>query len=385
VTAVFFAHGALFGTWVARIPAVQDDLALGEAELGLALFGATFGGLVGLPLAGWIVSRTGSRTTVASGLPVFALLLPVLALAPNLPLLTLALVAFGVAAGAVDVAMNAHGLAVEQRYASPILSSFHAGWSFGGLAGAGLGGVAAALGADPLLHFLLAAVAVAAVGFTVPGWLLPAAADRPETPVALRRPPRRLAALGAVAFCGLFAEGATADWSAVYLDDPLGAGAGLAALGFAAFSVAMACFRLVGDPLTTRWGPVALTRRGGLLAAAGLGVSLLVGHPVVALVGFACLGAGLAAVVPVVFRAAGSLPGVPAGVGIAALTTVGYSAFLIGPPVIGFTAEAVGLPRALGLVVALLGLLALLAGSTDPAGARALSRSPGRGLEAPGP
>lgn len=367
VTFVFFAHGALFGTWVARIPAVQEDLALGEGELGLALFGATFGGLIGLSAAGWIVSRAGSRLTVRQGLPIFALVLPLLALAPNLLLLALALFAFGVAAGAVDVAMNAHGLEVERRRRRPILSSFHAGWSFGGLAGAAAGALAAATDVDPVPHFVLAALVLGGTGLVASRWTLPADADRPEHPPALARPPRRLALLGLLAFCGLFAEGAAADWSAVYLAGPLDSGAALAALGFAAFSVAMACFRLVGDRLTTRWGPVALIRRGGLLAGGGLAVALLVGHPATALVGFACMGAGLAAIVPVVFRAAGTMPGVPAGVGIAALTTVGYSAFLVGPPTIGLAAEATSLPLALGLVVVLLGGLALFAGAAENA------------------
>jgi Major Facilitator Superfamily len=366
VTAIFVAHGALFGTWVARIPAIQDDLGLGEAELGVALFGATLGGFVGLPFSGWTVARRGSRATAAQGLPVLALLLPLLAVAPNLPLLVLALFAFGVAAGAVDVAMNAHGLAVERRYGRPILSSFHAGWSFGGLAGAAVGGLAAAADVDPLAHFASAALVLGAAGLLASRWLLPAEADRPAAPARLRRPPRRLAALGVLAFCGLFAEGAAADWSAVYLAGPLAAGSAVAALGFAAFSTSMATFRLVGDRLTTRWGPVALTRRGGLLACGGLALALVIGNPAAALLGFACMGAGLAAIVPVVFRAAGSLPGMPAGAGIAALTIVGYSAFLVGPPVIGFTAELVGLPRALGIVVLLLGGLSLLARSTQP-------------------
>ena len=189
---------------------MQEDLGLGEAELGIALFGTTFGGLIGLPLAGWIVSRSGSRATVVLGLPAFALLLPTLALAPNLALLALALAGFGVAAGAVDVAMNAHGLAVERRRESPILSSLHAGWSFGGLAGAAAGGLVAAAEVDPLVHFAGAALLLGVLGLAASRWLLPGEADRPDVPARLRRPPRRLAVLGVVAFCGLFAEGAVA-------------------------------------------------------------------------------------------------------------------------------------------------------------------------------
>jgi MFS family permease len=367
VTSLFVAHGVLFGTWVARIPAVQDELDLGEGELGVALLFVTLGAVLAMPVAGWIVAREGSRLTARQAVVVFAALLPVVALAPSLVLLALALLLFGAAAGALDIAMNAHGVEVERRYGRPILSSFHAGWSFGGLVGAGVGALAAWAGVGLLLHFAVVALAVGAGGLLASALLLPAGADRPESPPRLARPPRRLVALALLAFCGLFAEGAAADWSAVYLAGPLDAGAGLAALGFAAFSVAMAGFRLLGDTLTTRWGPVALMRRGGLLAGGGLAAALVIRHPAAALAGFICMGAGLAAVVPVAFRAAGSLPGVPAGAGIAALTTVGYTAFLVGPPVIGFVAEVAGLPLALGIVVALLGVLAVLASEAQPA------------------
>ncbi|HSC90652.1 MAG TPA: MFS transporter [Gaiellaceae bacterium] len=370
VTFVFFAHGALFGTWVARIPAVKADLGLGEAELGVALAGAAIGTLAALPVAGVTTARRGSRSGTAWGLPVFAALLPLLALAPSLPTLFLALFAFGAAAAMLDVAMNAHSLAVEQVRGRPILSSFHAGWSFGGLAGAALGAAAAASGLDPVANFVLAAVIFGVPGLALGRLLLPAEADRPEAPPRLAKPPRRLAALAVLAFCGLFAEGAAADWSAVYLDESVGSSAGTAALAYACFSIAMAVTRLAGDRLTTRWGPVTVTRVGALLAAAGLWAAIVVGTVPAAMVAFACMGVGIATVVPIVFRAAGSIPGLPAGAGIAALTTVGYAGFLVGPPLIGVVAEATSLPAALGIVVALLLLLASLARATRPASER---------------
>ena len=332
--------------------------------------------LVALPAAGWTVERRGSRIIVVWTIPLYAAVLPALAVAPDPFALAAALFAFGASAGALDVAMNAHSLAVERRYERPILSSFHAAWSFGGLAGAGAASLVAAADVDPLPHFSAAAVLLGGVAVALSSFLLPASADRPPEGSRLRRPPRRLAALGVLAFCGLFAEGAAADWSAVYIAGPLEGGAAVAALGFAAFSSAMAVFRLAGDRLTERWGPVTLTRGGGLLAAGGLAATLLIGEPLAALVGFACMGVGLATVVPIVFRAAGSLPDFPAGAGIAALTSVGYSAFLIGPPLIGFVAEVVGLPRALGIVVVLLGVMAVLAPRTE------VERAPRAALEA---
>jgi len=354
VAATFFAHGALFGTWISRIPAVKDELALSNGELGIALFGATLGALVSLPLTGWLVARSGSRTTIVVGLPLFALLLIPLALAPNLATLAVALFAFGAAAGAVDVAMNAHGLAVERARARPLLSGFHAMWSFGGLAGAACGGLAAWLDVDPLPNFLAVAAVVGVAALVFARRLLPARADRPDERPRFQRPPRRLAALAILAFCGLFGEAAAADWSAVYIAGPLDGGAAVAALGFAGFALAMAVFRLAGDTLTTRWGPVALTRRGGATAAAGLTLALVAGRPAFALIGFAVMGAGLAALVPIAFRAAGSLPDVAPAAGIAGLTTVGYAAFLLSPPVVGFLAEATSLRAALSIVVGLL-------------------------------
>ena len=195
--------------------------------------------------------------------------------------------------------------------------------------------------------------------------LPPDADDREPTPI-LARPQRSLLVLGAAAFFTLMAEGAAADWSAVYLSDSLGAGAAAAALGYTAFSLAMASSRVFGDRLNTRLGPVALARGGGLLAASALTLALVSGSTVVALAGFAAMGAGLGVVVPVLFRAAGSTPGVSAAAGVAAVSTIGWFGFLAGPPAIGVTADAIGLRSSLAIVVVATLALALLAGSANP-------------------
>ena len=364
---VFFVHGALFASWVARIPAIKGEHRLGDAELGLVLLCGTFGGVVALPLAGWLVARTGSRRTVEAGQPVYALLLVALAVAPTPITLAAAFFCFGAAASAIDVAMNAHGIAVERLYERPILSSFHAGWSLGGLAGAGAGAGAAVLGVGAGWHFAGAAGLLGATGIIAARRLLPASADRGEGTTGLRRPPRRLLPLAILAFAGLFAEGAAADWSAVYIDEPLEASEAVAALGFAFFAVAMTIFRFAGDGLTARLGPVTVVRAGGIAAGGGLAFALVVGHPAAALIGFVLMGAGLAALVPIVFRAAGTTPGISPSAGIAALATVGYAAFMVGPPAIGLLSEAVGLDNALWLVVALLALLVPLAQTARPA------------------
>lgn len=186
------------------------------------------------------------------------------------------------------------------------------------------------------------------------------AASAEEGP-AFAWPPRRLWALGALAFGCLLAEGAAGDWSAVYLRDELGASTAAAALAYTGFSAMMVAGRLTGDALVLRAGPVAIVRTGGIIAALGFGLALLVARPAAGLLGFAALGAGLACVVPLVFRAAGSVPGLPAGVSLAAVTSTGYLGLLVGPPVIGGVAELVGLPVALGLLVVLGVAVALLA------------------------
>jgi len=214
------------------------------------------------------------------------------------------------------------------------------------------------------------AVALALAAAWAQRRLLPAGADRepagareqagnaaPPTP----RLPRALWVLGAAAFCCLFAEGAAADWSAVYVTDALGAAAATGAVAFAAFSLTMTAGRLAGDGLTVRHGPVALVRAGALLGGAGVLAALLAGAPAAAVAGFACLGAGLAMIVPSVFRAAAAVPGVAPGPALATVSTVGYTGFLAGPPVIGALAELASLPAALGLVVLAAAVLAALA------------------------
>jgi MFS family permease len=374
VTAVFFLNGFLFGSLVARMPEIRDHAGLTNGELGLALAFVAAGAVIAMPLAGALAARHGSRgvTRGALALASGAVLPPVLA--TSLPALAGAFLALGLAMGSLDVTMNAHGIAVERRYGRPILSGFHAAFSFGGLAGAATAATAAATGVDIQVHVALVAAASLAVGLAWSRRFLPAAEDASgRKHRVLVSPPRRLWALGAVAFSCLLAEGAAADWSAVYVRDELSTGAATAATAYVAFTLTMAFGRLLGDRLAARFGPVALVRWGGLLAAGGFGAGLAAGTVPGALLGFAALGAGLAAVIPVVFRAAGSTPGVSPGVAIAAVSTTGYLGFVAGPPLIGSLAEAVGLPAALVLLVALGLVVAALARSAHPVAAGAAS------------
>jgi MFS family permease len=369
VASIFFLNGIIFGSWAARIPAVRDHVGLSDGGLGLALACGAIGAIVAMPLAGACATRIGSRraTRVAFGL--LCLAGGTVALMPSLPLLCAWMLLFGAAMGSCDVTVNAHGVAVERTYDRSIFAGFHAAFSLGGLAGGALGALAAATGLDVRVHLALVCAGAAVTGLAWSRRFLEADADAVGNAGSVFvRPPRRLLALGALAFACLLVEGASADWSGVYLRDELGTSAAVAALGFTAFSVTMTLGRIFGDRLVDRFGPQAIVRGGGALAAVGFGGALVVAQPVAAVAGFACLGAGMAGVVPIVFRASGHVPGMAAGIGLAAVSSTGYLGFLVGPPTIGGVAELLGLPPALVLLVGLATIVALLAPTTRVAG-----------------
>jgi MFS family permease len=362
VISVFFLNGFALASWFVRIPAVQRELSLSEGFLGLALLGTAVGAMGAMPLTGALSSRFGSRRVVGVTSLLLAFSVIPLAFAPSFALLVPAMVLLGAANGSLDVSMNAQAVAVEELYRRPIMTSFHAAFSFGGLAGAVTGGVVASLNIGPLPHLSVVGLLCAVAALAAFRSLLPSSADAAdEGAPAFARPTRALLGLGVISFCVLLGEGAMADWSAVYLNDTLETGPGFAAAGYAAFSLAMAFGRLFGDKVTARIGPTTLVRFCGALAALGLGISLAIGQPLLALIGFACAGAGFSVVFPVALSAAGRTEGMTVGAALAAVSTAGYTGFLLGPPAIGFAAELFGLGAALYIVVALSGAIVLLA------------------------
>ena len=365
VATVFFLNGFGYGSWVPRIAEIRDELGINDGQLGLALFMAALGALIAMPLAGAAAHRHGSRSATAAAVACFGLSLPGLALAPDLIGLGLALFVVGAAAGALDVSMNAQGVAVEKHHWRPIMSSLHGMFSLGGMAGAAATGMIATLEVALLPHFVAIAALVCALGVAACRPMLPAAIEAGAEGPGFARPSLRILLPGVVALAALLSEGAMADWGAVYLSGNLGASTTSAAAAFAAFSMMMAAGRFTGDRLVARLGGDAVVRGGGALAALGLGLTLLIGHPLLAVIGFGLVGAGLSCTFPVVLSSAARTPGLPPSAAIAAVCTVGYFGFLLGPPLIGGLAELIGLPGALGLVVLLCGLIAAL-GSRAP-------------------
>jgi len=361
VSLIFLIHGILVSTWLARIPAMQVRLGLAVGVLGTVLLSTAVGALAGMLMATRLARRFGSGpTTRVSTLALCGcVVLP--GLAWDAWSLAAALFVYGAAAGLMDVAMNTEASAVETAFGRPVMVGFHAMFSFGGMLGAAVGAAAAGARMAPAVHLGAVGAAMAAAGGLAGLWLwrrhtAKATGEAGHAPGLWRG----LIGLGILAFCILIGEGAMADWSAVYLQGI--AGPAVAPLGYAVFSLAMALGRLAGDWLHARLGSAETIRWGGALAAAGLGGALLAGGTAATLAGFACVGLGFSASYPILCSVAGRRAGATPQAGIAVVSGTGYLGFVVGPPVIGFAAQAWSLRVALTIVVVLSAVGSAMAG-----------------------
>ena len=354
VSMAFFVCGCGVGLWAVHIPLVAERLAIGAGTIGLALLSAAIGAVGTMPLTGFTLATYGSRLPTAAIVIAFAILAPLPILSPTVPFLFVALFLFGAAMGALDVAMNTQAAEIEAARGRPTMSSFHGFFSVGALAGAILGGFIVGVGWGNGSGAVLAAVALLAMAVWSAMNLWPSGRPVDGGP-RFALPPIAVLGLGAITFLAFSGEGGVVDWSALYLSTVKLSTTAEAASGLAAFSVTMVVFRLTGDWLVARIGNVATIVGGGLLMAAGMIVAVAAPWPWVVAAGFGIVGIGTANLVPVAFSAATRVPGVPPGLGVAAVTTTGYGGFLIFPPVLGFVGEAWGLSVSL-LVVAVMGL-----------------------------
>jgi len=346
--AIFLICGASMASWAPMIPYAKSRLGLDEFQLGLVLLGLGGGAMVTMPLSGLLINRFGSRAVILAAILLHSAMLPLLASAPSLWLLGAFLLVFGCGIGAVDVAMNAQAVVVEQKMNKPIMSSFHGLFSVGGLAGAA--GMSFLLSRG--LNLTLCAAAVAVLSVAIGLWqfprLLPQSEDHRVEGTKLKLPDGPVIFIGVMCFITFLAEGALLDWSAVYLRDFRGFHESKAGIGFAVFSIAMATGRLTGDIVVRKLGPVPTVRYGALVGAIGYFMTVGIPWTPATLAGFLLIGLGVANVVPLMFSAAGRR-GDPA-VTIPAITTLGYAGLLAGPALIGFLAHLTNLSVALASI-----------------------------------
>jgi predicted MFS family arabinose efflux permease len=401
---IFFLTGAVFATWAARIPAVQESLDLSPGGLSIALVGMEAGALVGLTAGGRVVAALGSPPSLRLGFAVYPPALVAVARAPDLAVLVAALAVMGAANSVIDVAMNVQGVELERRYGRPLLSGLHSAHSFGVLAGGLVGTLLAARDVAIVAHFAIAAVIALAASQAAIGWLIRGRAGRSDAGRAdrdtarragrdtagrrrLTLPERPLAMLGLLAFGAFFVEGAANDWSAVHLRSVHAGSPALAAGAFTAFSLALALARTVSDRLVARRGRATVTRVAALTAALGAAVLVLAPSAPTAIVGWSVLGVGMAPIAPTLLGAAPDAGTAAAPAAIATVSTIGYAGSFAGPPIIGALAELTSLPAALVLLIAgalAIALLTRRALTDDPAAPASASTHDSRDI-APAP
>ena len=364
VSLVFAVHGAVVGTFATRIPWVADHAHASPGALGVALIAPALGAVTTMPLAANLTAPIPQPGDGARPAPRLVRLPCATGIGAERPPLFGALLISGATAGMADVAMNAQGVVVEQRYGRSIMSSLHGLWSAGGLVASGIGALAAYANIDARVHFGVAAVVLAVVGWFACRGLLDVRLPSDGTP-AFALPSRPVLLIGLVGFCAVFAEGGSIDWCAVYVERVTGAGPGVAASAFTAFAFAMTGGRLVGDHVVRRLGPVATVRLGGLIAAAGGVLVLLAREPAPAIAGFAFIGLGVSVVVPLAFAAAGNT-GVNPGRAIAGVATIAYGSGLAAPGIIGGIAQVSSLSVSFAVVALLCVGIALGGGALRP-------------------
>jgi MFS family permease len=354
VSLCFFICGFIFADWAARIPSIKDAFQLDEGELGALLFMLPLGSILALPVAGWVIHQLGSRIVTTVSLILYASLLIMLSLAGSVTMLSITLFLFGFVGDFLNISMNTQGLTVQTARQKPILSGLHAQWSFGALSGAAFGGWTLRMEWTTSLHFMVVGLISVLPGLFLMQRLLKDPEKQPDRRV-FQWPTSALWLLGIICFCNTMAEGAMADWSSLYYRQTLNDPSGISTTGYVAFTLSMALGRLAGDRIIAALGYRKTLMSNGLLITAGLSLALLWPFPAAVIAGFAAVGLGVSSVIPIAYMIAGRSGDMSPAAALASVSAIGFTGFLIGPPVIGLIADASTLSWGLALV-ALLGI-----------------------------
>ncbi len=352
VSATFFGNGFGIGIWAAQLPRFKAALGLSDGQLSIGLLAFSIGAVLLMPIIGWVITHVGSRLATVVAALCFTIGMLLIGLAPSLGLFVAASFLTGAFNGSLDISMNTNATVVEKAWGQAIMSSFHAFFSLGGLVGAAASGVLISLNLSIFSTMLVSCIFMGLL-FLGAAFGMMVETDKMANEghgFALPRGPVVIVAVLAM-FC-FIVEGAMVDWTAIYLETVAGVELQQAFIGFAAFSLTMTICRFLGDAVVRRLGRARTMRLGGLLAAAGLLLATALPHPVPATIGFALIGFGLANLVPVLFSTAAQIPGIAPSAGVAMVATLGYGGYLMGPPLIGFGGDIVGLRAMLaGLIL----------------------------------
>lgn len=340
VKLIFFINGFIHANMASRFPRMQEIFSINDGTLGFVLLSSSVGALLAMPFTGWLIIRNGSRRITIFSVFLYCIFVPLIPVAPNLTALVVLFFIMGLTAGMLDVSMNSQAVMVEQNHGKPIMTSFHAIFSIGMVAGASCGSLFIKLETTLFVHLSII-VALSVMGAAWARYHL--IHDKPKEKEvdgpAFRLPNAAMVSIGVIAFCCMLGEGAMADWSTNYMKNIAISGDSLAPIGLSAFALAMTLGRFFGDSARLKFGDRKLMVICGLISIAGIALMLSFNNPYSVIFGLFIIGIGLSSIVPIAYSIAGNTKDLPPGVGLAMVTTVGYSGFLFGPPIIGLLAN----------------------------------------------
>lgn len=351
---LYFCQGFAFSSWASRIPDIKTSLGLNDAAWGTVLLMIPIGQICGMTLSGFLVSKLGSKRILPIALIGYAIMLISIGLSQNEYTLIISLIIFGFFGNFCNISINTQGVNIESKYNKPIMASFHGGWSLAGLTGASIGLLMSYIKLTPAYHFMIVSIIIMIAFIFNYRYLQPDSKkekrESSEKKVSNRSVVGSLILLGIVAFCGMAAEGAMADWSGLYLIDVVGIKENLAPIGLTAYMITMASGRFVIDKATQRWGNQRIIQCGGSLIAIGLFMSVLFPNIVTTIIGFMIIGFGTCGIVPTIYSIAGKQKNISTSISLTIVSSVSFLGFLMGPPVIGYIAQASNLRYSYALI-----------------------------------
>jgi MFS family permease len=367
VACLFFLQGFCFASWASRIPTIQQQLNLSVTWLGVILLALPVGSMLALTISGWLVTRFGSKRIAFIALTLYSIILFMLGVANQVSFLVLVLILFGMAGNISNIAINTQAVGVEMKYGRSIMASFHGFWSFAGFTAAGIGSLMIRYSITPLYHFLLV-MAVILIGVSICyQYLVPDEKSTGSRAPLFVKPDKTLWKLGIIAFCCMICEGAMFDWSGIYFKKVVQADKNWLGAGYTAFMCTMATGRFLADKIVIRLGFIRTIQLSGLLIAGGLSLAILFPYVPSAIAGFFIVGFGVSSVVPLVYSQAGRSPTMSPGMALAAVSSIGFLGFLVGPPLIGLVAGIFSL-RISFLIIGMIGIIVVLIARTSTFG-----------------